>query len=204
MPFEEKEINPSLLSQFNKICLLNNIANQIACFGVQCGNEQLLDYIDMNCGGIPDGEFEQVVDVDSPMQFLQMYTQIAEKRFAFAVTELLKMNEVYLNSIEEFCNRTGREMNVPALADMEDAFNVVNSFYLDGMFCDNSKKVIQNDENLFVWEKQKDFHEDAWKKAGGQIEIYYRLLQSFVNGLLFSSGIELEIENMSKFRLFKA
>lgn len=201
MSCESKGTNKARINQFNKIRLLNDIANQIAYFGVQCGNEKLMDYIDLNCGGIPDGEFEQVVDLDSPHQFLQMYMQTAEKRFAFAVTSLLKMNSGYMPALEEFCTRVGREMQIPQVKNLQEAFDVVNSFYLDGMPCDDSKKITNCSEISLTWETQEDSHKSAWDKAEGDIYVYYHLLECFVNGLLQASNITLTVTDAKSFTL---
>lgn len=171
------------INQFNKIRLLDDIANQIGWYGVQCGNEKLMDYIDMNCGGIPDGEYTQVVDPDAPEQFLKMYTITAETRFAFAVTALLKMNTGYMNALEEFCTRIGREMQVPPVSNIQEAQEVANSFCLGGIPDDEAKPVIQA----------------AWKKAGGELSVYYHLLECFVNGLLQTSKIFLTVDKDGKF-----
>ena len=74
---------------FNKIKLWNEITNQILNFGIQYTNPSLADYVDMNCGGIPEGDFEQVVDLNAPQQFICMYMSIVENRFAFVVSALI-------------------------------------------------------------------------------------------------------------------
>ena len=220
MACEEKGKNDRRINQFYKIRLLNDIANQIAYFGIQNGNEKLLDYIDMNCGGIPEGNFEQVIDLSSPHQFLAMYTQIAENRFAFAVTEILKMNPQYIEILKEFLTRTGRELNIfgdsssptgstgseehtksPTDFSMDAIFVLFQSFILDGMPCDGTKQILSSNENEIVWKKLVDTHESAWKKAGGNIDIYYELEKSFVSGLFEKVGITLSIENNEIFKL---
>ena len=93
---------------FNKIKLLSDIADHIAYYGVRCGNSQLMDYIDMNCGAVPEGDVSGIIDEDAPKQFLEMYIQIAENRFAAAVTELLKMNPQFMKPVSDFCVQIGR------------------------------------------------------------------------------------------------
>ena len=188
-------------NQFYKITLWNNMAQMIAYFAVQNGNVQLFDYIDMNCGAVPQGDFEQVIDPGAPHQFLSMYTQVAEKRFAFAVTELLKMNAGYIDALSDFCRRTGRELNVDEINDMKKAFETMNSFVLDGMPCDETKEVIFVDERKVEWKKITDTHADAWEKAGGNIDVYYRLQKDFIDGLFEKSHITLHTDDYEKFSL---
>ena len=189
------------INLFNKIKLLDEIATQIGYYGVQCGKEKLIDYIDMNCGGIPDGDFSQVVDPAAPEQFLSMYINVAEMRFAFAVTELLKMNSAFMNALEEFCTRTGRDMQLPVVAGIDAAFETMNSFVLDGMPGAETKKIVQKDDGVIVWEVVLDTHKAAWSKAGGDLKIYYRLVACFVSGLLESSGVKMCVLDDGRFSL---
>lgn len=201
MSCETTSVNEKGIIHFNKIRLLNDIANHIGSYGVSCGNETLLDYMDLNCGAVPDGEFEQVIDLSSPNQFLSLYMQIAENRFACVVTEMLKMNKGYFAILSEFCNRIGREMNIDIVTDIETAFEVMESFILDGMPCDETKEIILKETGKIQWKKIVDTHESAWKKAGGDISVYYSLQKEFVNGIFEESGIKLEIEENSLFTL---
>ena len=192
-----------LIGHFNKIKLLESIANQIAEYGVQCGNATLMDYIDMNCGGIPEGEFAQVVDVSAPMQFLAMYTKTAENRFAFAVTELLKMNASFLKALENSCFQVGKDMQIHAVQNAEHAFEIYNDFILDGMPGEQTKEIVSCNDSKIVWKKVTDTHEPAWKKAGGNLNVYYMLQKSFVTGLFDECKYAYYMEDNSTFSLFK-
>ena len=192
-----------LIGHFNKIKLLESIANQIAEYGVQCGNATLMDYIDMNCGGIPEGEFAQVVDVSAPMQFLAMYTKTAENRFAFAVTELLKMNASFLKVLENSCFQVGKDMQIQAVQNADQAFEIYNDFILDGMPGEQTKEIVSCSDSKIVWKKLIDTHEPAWKKAGGNLNVYYMLQKSFVAGLFDECKYAYYIEDNLTFSLFK-
>jgi len=203
MACESTGVNERRLNQFNKIRLLNDIANQLAYYGVQNGHEKLFDYIDLNCGAIPDGEFEQVIDLNAPHEFLSLYMNTAENRFAFAVTELLKMSSQLLNAIKDFCFRVGQDMKIESIPTISDAYKVIDAFVLDGMPCDETKKIEEESENQIIWTKVIDTHEKAWKKAGGDVSVYYELQESFVQGLLEKSGFKYQIEKGERFILQK-
>lgn len=85
------------------------MADQIIAYGEQCGASGLADYVDMNCGGIPDGEYAQIVDQAAPEQFLAMYRKVAENRFTLAVSTLVKANPAFRKPIGEYCARDGAE-----------------------------------------------------------------------------------------------
>lgn len=203
MACEETGKNERRFSQFNKIRLLSDIGNHIAMFGVQCGLKTLMDDVDLNCGAVPEGEFEQVIDLGAAHQFLSMYTKIAEDRFAFVVTALLKANADFMPILIEFCGRIGKDMNLEFIPDAETAFEVFESYILDGMPCDETKKITLNTADSVQWEKLVDTHEDSWKKACGDVSVYYKLQQCFVNGLLEKSGIKFENNGGKSFSLVK-
>lgn len=184
---------------FNKIKLLNDIANQLIYFGMQYGHTKLMEKVDMLCGAIPEGEFEQVIDLNSPDQFLSLYMQISENRFAMAATELLKMSPEFIKPILDFCGRVGKDLKADKPLNAKDAFSIVENYVLDGMPGNETKQIKIEEENTIVWEKITDTHQAAWEKAGGDLKIYYKLQQQFINGLFIDSGFEFLIENDSKF-----
>lgn len=204
MSCESTGKNERRVNQFNKIKLVDAMAFQIASYGVQNGNDTLLDRIDLSCGAIPEGEFEQVIDLSAPHQFLTLYMQIAEKRFAMAVTELLNMNEGFYKPLEDFMEQVGRDMKIPAVSDMDQALNIYDSFVLDGMPCDETKEVLEKSSSKIIWTKLMDTHQDNWNKVGGDLSVYYQLLQDFIKGLFAESGIVLKIDNQLTFTLEKA
>ena len=172
MKSEIKDNNSRLICHFNKIKFLESVADQFASYGVKCGNVNLFDYIDMNCGAIPEGAFPQVVDIAAPMQFLDMYTKTAENRFAFAVTELLKMNGAFLEPLANSCFQAGKDMQVHAVKTAAEAFEIYNSFVLDGMIGETTKEITAQDDARITWKKLVDTHAPSWEKAGGNLNVY--------------------------------
>lgn len=203
MACEEPANSEKRVNQFAKIKLLENFANQIGWYGVQCGNVELMDKLDLNCGAIPEGTYEQIIDFSAPHQFLSLYMGIAENRFAYAVTELLRMNQNNLSSLCQSLYQAGKDMNLQQINSIEKAFEVVEAYILDGMPCDETKKIVEKSENQIVWEKTVDTHEAAWKKVEGDLSVYYALQESFVNGLIESSGYSFTVKNNSTFTIKK-
>lgn len=201
MACESTGMNEKRVNQFNKIRLLNDIANQIGFYGVQNGYETLMDKIDMNCGAVPEGDFGQVIDLNAAHEFLSLYMQIAENRFAMAVTELLRMNAAFIEPLKEFCGRVGRDMQVTGIETVQQAYEVYEGFVLDGMPCDETKDILESGENRIVWKKTVDTHKKAWEKAEGDENNYYLLLSLFVNGLLTHSKFRFKIEGQELFTI---
>ena len=115
---------------FNKIKLWNEITNQILNFGIQYTNPSLADYVDMNCGGIPEGDFEQVVDINAPQQFICMYMSIVENRFAFVVSALLSVTKDFL------LDGNHKEAWEKANGDLAVFYNL-EEFFLNGLFSES-------------------------------------------------------------------
>ena len=203
MKSEIKDNNSRLICHFNKIKFLESVADQFVSYGVKCGNVNLFDYIDMNCGAIPEGAFPQVVDIAAPMQFLDMYTKTAENRFAFAVTELLKMNGAFLEPLKKACFQAGEDIQIHSVKTAAEAFEIYNAFVLDGMVDEQTKEIVVQTDSKIVWKKLSDTHETAWKKAGGDLNVYYLLQKSFVSGLFDECKYAYYIEDNLTFSLFK-
>ena len=61
-----------LIGHFNKIKLLESIANQIGFYGVQCGNATLMDYIERNCIGAETSTIWANSPSGMPPQFMSI------------------------------------------------------------------------------------------------------------------------------------
>jgi len=188
---------------FVKIQILSDMAFDIAAFGENQGIGKLTERLDLTCGAIPPGEYEQVIDQSAPQVFLDLYMKIAEKRFAFAVTELLKLNQAYINPLINYCFEAGKVHSIEKLKTVEAAYELINAVVLDGMPFDDVKEITTVEAFRLVWKKQKETHEDSWNKVGGDVAVYYQLQSAFIEGLLNESGISFVNEGNSVFSLIK-
>ena len=188
---------------FYKINMLNDMANDIGYFAQSQGYENLMDKIDMTCGAIPEGEYEQVIDQGAARQFLELYMNIAKNRFAVAVTECLRMNQAYWPAIMNYCREKGASLKQGKIRTAEAAYELIEASVLDGMPGDETKNVTVVEAGRIVWEKLKDTHESAWKKAGSDVNIYYQLQNCFIQGLLGDSEFKFTNEGNKEFSITK-
>lgn len=186
---------------FYKINMLNDMANDIGYFAQSQGYENLMDKIDMTCGAIPEGKYEQVIDQGAARQFLELYMNIAKNRFAVAVTECLRMNHAYWPAIMNYCREKGTGLDHEKIRTVEAAYELINAAVLDGMPDDETKNVTVVEAGRIVWEKLKDTHEAAWKKAGSDVDIYYQLQNCFIQGLLSNSEFKFTNEGNTRFSI---
>lgn len=192
------------LNQFNKIQLLNHIADQIGNYGVQCGLEKLMEAMDMNCGAVPDGEFQQIIDPASPEQFLSMYTQIAQKRFAFAAVNVMKIHQDCRKIIADFCGRIGRDIGIETVHTARECLEVFDYFVLDGMYGEVRKTVTEESENRIAWEISGSTHESVWAMFEENFSSYLEFLKAFADGLFESSGFKFSVTDERHFEIIRS
>lgn len=176
--------------QFNKIILLSYMALDIAAFAESKGSNNLIERLDLTCGAIPAGDFEDVIDPSAPDQFLELYTHVAEFRFAFSVTELLRINTGFIDALNHYCYDKGKSLAQAKLTSVNEAFDYMNAFVLDGIPSNKTREIIEQTEKKIVWKKLNDTHEEFWTKAGCTVDVYYQLQAYFVNGLFEASEIK--------------
>lgn len=189
------------LRQFGKISLLCNMALDIAAFGESQGIFNFVEHMDLTCGALPEGEYSQIIDPSAPEPFLDLYTKMAEHRFAFAVTGLLKANSAYINALKNYCFEQGKTLKPAKLSTVEAAYELINTYVLDGMPADDVKQITTVTPDKLEWEQLQETHKDAWDKAEGNLEIYYQLQTCFIQGLLDGSNILFNNEHNELFTL---
>lgn len=175
---------------FGKILLLSNMALDIAAFGESQGIHNLVERLDLTCGALPSEEYSQVIDQSAPEIFLDLYSKMVENRFAFAVTELMKLNSAYITPLCNYCFERGKSLQPEKVTTVESAYELINTYILDGMPSVDVKKLSVIETNKIQWEKITETHKEYWEKAGGDINVYYQLQTCFIQGLLENSGFE--------------
>lgn len=189
------------LRHFKKIVLLSNMALDIAAFAESQGAANFVERLDLTCGALPSDEYTQVIDQFAPEPFLELYSRMAEHRFAFAVTGLLNMNPGYIKALENYCFEQGRNLKPAKITTIESAYELINTYVLDGMPAEDIKNVTKIESDKLTWEELSDTHADAWVKADGNLENYYHLQSYFIQGLLDESGIAFSNEENKSFSL---
>lgn len=184
-------------AHFNKIILLNQIATEIALFGQNMGMKDFVQILDMTCGAIPEENFENVIDPNATEQFLQLYTQIVQNRFAFSVINVSSARKDFFGIIKNFCEQVGKANAISELQNVSQALEVFDSYILNGMTQSQNRIFKNQDENQIIWKDSFLTHQEAWKKFGGDFSLFLELLKIFVNEIINPSGIEFIISTES-------
>lgn len=188
-------------NHYLRIKLLNGLSNFVVDIGMKNGYGELADKVDLTCGAVPEGEFSDVIDPAAAGQFLKLYTEIAEFRFAVAVTETLRINQALLDVMKKMCFMVGRNFSVDLNKDAEQGFEYLNTVLLDGNPGEELKEVSVSSKDEVEWTEKYDSHEPFWKKAGGDVFVYYQLQKSFIDGLLENSGLVFENKGARSFSI---
>lgn len=177
--------------QFNKIKLLTYMTDDIIAFASQKFGQDFYDYMDMNCGAIPEGDFEKVIDPDAPDQFLKMYESIALKRIELVSTKLMESSREYLKLMEEYFFNQGKKISIGQIESMDTALDYFNEFILENSSFSQHQIICKN-ENLMTW-----------KKENNESNIYWKLMECFTQGLFSESGFQFAVSDELEFKIYR-
>lgn len=136
---------------------------------------------------LPD--LEDAVDMIDIHGSLQGMINDAESRNAKLVTGLLS-NGVKLSDIEDTVYAAGEKHSVKA-NNAREAYKSLDDLLLNGMPCDRVVVITGQDDNEVKFSLAEEIHGDSWQKAGGDVNVYYKLRCAAANGILVASGFEL-------------
>ncbi|MBQ0039799.1 MAG: hypothetical protein KBS64_05180, partial [Treponema sp.] len=103
----------------------NSMASDIVAYAAQKYGQEFFDYIDMNCGAMPDGNFENVIDPSAPQQFLDLYSNMVAKRLDLSCSKLLELDFGYRSALIDYFKT--REAENPGLLTVDDNLSQVVS-----------------------------------------------------------------------------
>ncbi len=176
--------------QFDRINLLNYMANDIVAFAAQKYGEEFFEFIDMKCGAVPEGEYEKIIDPAAPQVFLELYTNIVINRFSLACAKVLELGEGYDKVLSDYLFNSGANLGLPKPASIKDAFDLIQLSVLDGMYSKQKIEFVMQDDSRL-----------EWKKNCGKDFTYWNLMRHFVLGLIAGSGIDFSVDENLNFCL---
>ncbi|MDY3052669.1 MAG: hypothetical protein SOR89_05830 [Ndongobacter sp.] len=131
---------------------------------------------------------EKVIDESNIHGWLQERIFRAEQRYAEIVGSVLadapQLWPLLLEEAERFGRRHAFEENLTAPA----AFQSLEGFFLNGMPCDHTNLVVEQDERRVLWQQTKDLHGVFWQDVDGKERRYEALRLRVMAGLLSRSG----------------
>lgn len=178
---------------FNQIIFQDRMVTALAEYAQQCGMANFVESLDMNCGAIPDEDFETIIDPESPSQFLKLYARIAQDRLAYTITNMLHVSKEFRVPIYSFVKQNGTNMEIEKLDTVTQAFSVFNSVVLDEEFDNPSIEIIEKNDDCIAWKKNLESLKQSWTKCGSEMEMYYFYLGALCEGLFCKSEFKFEV-----------
>lgn len=135
-----------------------------------------------NFVSIENAPLENVIDTSNIHGWLAERVALAEERLAFAATAMAKDDEEKLLSIVK---QSAEKLHFQGTA--EEAFQTYDSFFLNGMPCDQVHMPVNCDKG-FAWQVTQNVHAPYYEDP----ELYERLIDSWWEGLLENTELHYE------------
>ena len=139
-----------------------------------------------------DGKLlEDVIDVTNIHGWLQERIKGVETRQAAWISYIVSERPESISELERLFEEDGKEKGILATAmyditSLEDAYNVLNNFILEGMPCDNIDQIMENNEEHFKWISTRCIHSGNWAQVGGDIKLFYNFRMQWIKGFITS------------------
>ncbi len=141
--------------------------------------------------GLPvKGSLQDHIDHGNIHGWLQERIHSVEGRLAFTVTELLKQDKELINDFAAIYESNGKEVMRSYERreySPQDLFTIIFDNMLEGMPCDRVNEIAENTASSISWRAQVCLHNDFWAEAGGNIDNFYILRDSWIKGFLSES-----------------
>lgn len=147
-------------------------------------------------GAVERRPLEEVIDTGNIHGWLQGQIGIAEKRFAMAVTEILKDDSTQIENLRQVAYKLGQQNPLPESDDAQVIYRALNDVLLEGMPCDHVNEVLEQSEQRVLWQQTVDLHLPFWDAVDGNMENYYLLRNAFISGSL--SGSHFSFQQIDK------
>lgn len=189
---------------YNKITLHEELEGEIiAKFKDQYGSEvdTLVNSVRGDFGDVlPNKPLEEIINTDNIHGWLQEKIVIAETRQAALLGELFKKygsdGVILANSVYEEngikCGKDAKEKY--DVSSAEDLYKVLNNYILDGMPCDQVKKITKIEPDYLEYEQNQCLHIGYWKNANVDPEKMYDLRSIWTASFINSANEEFKYQ----------
>lgn len=184
---------------YNKIQLQQALVDKISDLGNQQGLSLKKD-CESRFGVFENKPLEEMIDHGNIHGWLQERVSQVEYKYAYSITTLLEKNPELLEELSSLHYNYGKELALSLKRENPEKFTpnasqvykIISDYLLDGMPCDHANQVIHQNETEVIWERRQCVHGSYWEEVGGDITIYYKLRDAWMNGLINELGLLLE------------
>lgn len=129
---------------------------------------------------------EEMIDQGNIHGWLQEKVSQVEYHYAFAVTTLLKKDQNALEELKQILYQKGKEIGQSIIDQNFTApriYQLISDNLLDGMPCDHANSIVEQSDQEVIWKRNLCVHSPYWDEVDGDINIYYELRDSWMEGL---------------------
>jgi hypothetical protein len=155
-------------------------------------NTDLRSMLNERYGETETRPLEEIIDESNIHGWLQERVSQVEYKLAEVVTLILKQDADLFGQLEMIFARVGEEKGLVGDSTMPVIYKNISDYLLDGMPCDHANRVLVENELEVVWRRETCVHEEYWAEVGGDVSNYYKLRESFINGVLKESNAYIE------------
>jgi hypothetical protein len=167
---------------YNKIQIQQELVEDIVRLAK---DEDLEQELTIKYGESEKRPLEEVIDQGNIHGWLQGAVSQVEYKLAYAVTKLLDQNPNKLEEIKQLFQNKGEDKALGLTSSsVKDIFQAITDSLLDGMPCDHANIVLEESDDSTLWKRNNCVHKDYWNQVNGDINNYYLLRESFIEGFI--------------------
>ncbi len=175
---------------YNKIQIQQKLVEDIIGLGKQ-NNLDLQKELDEQFGISETRALEEVIDQTNIHAWLQNCVSQVENKLAYSITKLLEKDSNLFHDLQVIFQNKGQVVAITEHTDNAAVvFKAIGDSLLDGMPCDHANSIVEESEEQVIWRRNNCVHKQYWKAVNGNIENYYKLRDSFINGFLQETPME--------------
>ena len=137
---------------FDKIQFFGLISDDLVSYAAQLFGQEYFDFVDLNCGSMPIGQYEDLIDQAAPMEFLNLYAGIILQRIEITLLKILKAGDDFKPLLEKYFENESQKIEAGSPDSLSQAYAIVNGFTLDSYM--NEDVITENNENQIKWHKE--------------------------------------------------
>lgn len=173
---------------YNKIEFQNTLVNDIVSYSESFrAMRGIAEELSKKYGELENKPLEDIIDEKNIHGWLQQKVSTVEYRMADVVTKLLSQDQDKLKDLERIFFEAGKERSASDKDDAVMVYRFITDTLLDGMPCDRANQLITEEAHLAIWIRNSCVHKSFWDEVEGDINIYYKLREALINGMLYGS-----------------
>lgn len=188
---------------YNKIQLQQEIIDELYELGKK-NNIPLEKECNERFGTFENKPLEEMIDHGNIHGWLQERVSQSEYKYACCVTGLLERDKALERELLAIMKNKGINLAIilkEFRLDAEGIYKAITDNLLDGMPCDNANRIISRSGQEVVWSREVCVHRSYWEETGGDIRVYYKLRDAWLEGLTEELGYFFERIDDTTYRI---